>query len=72
MEDEQFETFVASRWPGAGIEVDEVDLAVMRVAERVYGPEREALLAADLSAAPVEHDLDPSRPPTGRAGPVTG
>ena len=37
----------------------------MRVAEDVYGPEREALLAADLSHVPYEHDLDPSRAPTG-------
>lgn len=53
-----------------GIEVDEVDLAVMTVAESVYGPEREALLAADFSQTPYEHDLDPSRAPSdaGTAG----
>jgi hypothetical protein len=34
----------------------------------VYGPDREALMGADLSAAPVEHDLDPSRPPSGTGG----
>ena len=47
-----------------GIEVDDVDLAVMNVAESVYGPERDALMAADLSAVPYEHDFDPSRAPT--------
>ena len=47
-----------------GIEVDEVDLAVMSVAEGVYGPERDALLAADLSGVPYEHDFDPSRAPS--------
>jgi hypothetical protein len=47
-----------------GIPVDEIDLAVMRVAEQVYGPGRDALLAADLSDVQPEHDLDPSRAPT--------
>jgi hypothetical protein len=47
-----------------GIEVDEVDLAVMTVAEQVYGPERDALLAADFSDVAYEHDLDPSRAPS--------
>jgi hypothetical protein len=53
-----------------GIEVDDVDLAVMSVAESVYGPERDALLAADLSHVPYEHDFEPSRAPsdTGTAG----
>ena len=53
-----------------GIEVDEVDLAVISVAEGVYGPERDALLAADLSHVPYEHDFDPSRAPSdaGTAG----
>jgi hypothetical protein len=52
----------------AGIEVDAVDLAVMSVAEAVYGPEREALMAADFSHVPYEHDLDPSRPPSDLEG----
>ena len=56
----------APRWRSTGIEVDEVDLAVMSVAEGVYGPEREALLAADLSDVPLEHDFDPSRAADGR------
>ena len=43
---------------------DDVDLAVMSVAESVYGPGRDALLAADLSGIPREHDFDPSRPPS--------
>ena len=51
-----------------GIEVDDVDLAVMTVAEAVYGPEREALMAADFSNVPYEHDLDPSRAPTDAGG----
>ena len=49
MEDE-FATFVRSALARAGTEVDETDIAVIRVAEAVYGPDREALMAADLSA----------------------
>jgi hypothetical protein len=47
-----------------GIEVDDVDLAIMHAAERVYGPPREAMLRADLSAIAPEQDLDPSSPPS--------
>jgi hypothetical protein len=61
--DEQFDTFVRLALGRYGIPVDEVDLAVMRVAERVYGPGRDALLAADLSGIRPEHGLDPSRAP---------
>jgi hypothetical protein len=65
MEDpQQFETLVRLALGRYGIEVDEVDLAVMTAAESVYGPPRDALLAADLSDVPPEHDLDPSRAPT--------
>lgn len=63
MEDD-FATFVRAILARAGSDADDVDLAVIRVADAVYGPDREALMAADLSAAPVEHDLDPSRPPS--------
>jgi hypothetical protein len=65
MDEGAFDTFARAALERMGIEVDEVDLAVMRVAERVYGPDRDALLAADLSDVPREHDLDPSRPPAG-------
>jgi hypothetical protein len=65
MDEGAFDTFARTALARLGIEVDEVDLAVMRVAERVYGPDRDALMAADLSDVPREHDLDPSRPPTG-------
>jgi hypothetical protein len=60
---EQFDAVVRLTLGRYGIPVDEVDLAVMRVAELVYGPGRDALLAADLSDVPPEHDLDPSRAP---------
>jgi hypothetical protein len=61
---EQFDTFVRLSLGRYGIEVDDVDLAVMRVAEQTYGPGRDALMAADLSGVPPEHDLDPSRAPS--------
>ena len=62
MED-QFEAFV--RGARAGRRGGGRDrLAVIGVADAVYGPDREALMAADLSGAPLEHDLDPSRPPS--------
>jgi hypothetical protein len=64
VEEDQFATFVRLALTRAGLEADETDLAVIRVADAVYGPDREALMSADLSAAPVEHDLDPSRPPS--------
>lgn len=64
MEEDQFSLFVRAALGRAGVTVDETDLAIIRVADAVYGPDREALMSADLSAAPAEHDLDPSRPPS--------
>ena len=70
--EDEFAVFVRSALARAGTEVDETDIAVIRVADAVYGPDREALMSADLSAAPVEHDCDPSRPPSGSGrAPVT-
>jgi hypothetical protein len=63
--EDQFATFVRAALARSGIEADETDIAVIRVADAVYGPDRAALMAADLSSAPTEHDLDPSRPPNG-------
>jgi len=63
--EDEFATFVRSALARAGTEADETDLAVIRLADAAYGPDREALMSADLSAAPVEHDCDPSRPPSG-------
>jgi hypothetical protein len=64
MEDpQQFDTHVRLALARYGIAVDDVELAVMRAAEDVYGPPRDAMLGADLSAVPPEHDLDPSRAP---------
>jgi hypothetical protein len=63
--DDDFATFVRSALARGGAEADEVDIAVIRVADTIYTPDREALMSADLSTAPVEHDCDPSRPPSG-------
>jgi hypothetical protein len=54
-----------------GYEVDESELAVMRVADGVYGPQLRALVEADLRRVWAEPDLDPSRAPSVRfpAGP---
>ena len=58
-----FETWVRASLEHYGIEVDDVDLAVIRVADQFYGPQRDALMAADLSQIPPEQGLDPSRSP---------
>jgi hypothetical protein len=54
-----------------GYGVDDAELAVMRVADGVYGDQLRALIAADLSAVWPEPDLDPARAPSARypAGP---
>jgi hypothetical protein len=69
-ESDQFEEFVRTGLGRYGLGVDEIEMAVIRAAEALYGPQRDALLAADLSGIPYEFALDPSRSPadTGRAG----
>lgn len=49
-----------------GHEVDDTELAIMRVADGVYGAQLRELVSADLRAVWPEPDLDPSRPPSGR------
>jgi len=68
---DQFESFVRAGLAQYGIQVDEVELQVMLAAERIYGPQRDALLAADLSDVPPEVGLDPSRAPAQGASPKT-
>ncbi|MEA2349223.1 MAG: hypothetical protein QOG41_1801 [Thermoleophilaceae bacterium] len=58
-----FERYVRSGLELAGIPVDDVDLAVMRAADAIYGPGMRALAGADLREVMPEIDLDPSRPP---------
>lgn len=67
MDPEGFQAYARVALARLGVVADDVDLAVMSVAESVYGPGRDALMAADLSGIPREHDFDPSRPPTGAA-----
>lgn len=58
-----FEQYVRAGLDLAAVPVDDIDLAVMRAADAVYGPGMRALLAADLRAVMPEIDLDPSRAP---------
>jgi hypothetical protein len=62
-EADQFELFVRAGLGRYGVPVDETDIAIMRVVEQVYGPPRDALLAADLTRWSAEHGVDPSGPP---------
>ena len=59
-----FEQFVRAGAELAGYTVDDTDIAIMRVAEDVYGTQVRALLAKDLRDAKPELDFDPSRGPT--------
>jgi hypothetical protein len=58
-----FERFARAGLARAGIEPTEEELAVMRVADSVYGPPTEALIEADLSGVEPEPEMDLSRPP---------
>jgi hypothetical protein len=66
-----FEQHVRAGLAVLGYEVDEAELAVMRVADGVYGLQLRALVAADLAATWAEPDMDPGRAPSARfpAGP---
>jgi hypothetical protein len=59
----QFDTFVRAGLAQHGVEVDDVELHIIRIAEQMYGPRRDAMLAADLSDVAREAVLDPARPP---------
>jgi len=61
-----FEQHVRAGLELAGVEIDDVELAVMRAADAVYGPGFRALAEADLGDVILEPDLDPSRPPVER------
>ena len=60
---QQFESFVRAGLAQYGVEVDDLELHIMRLAEELYGPQRDALLASDLSDVPPELELDPARAP---------
>jgi hypothetical protein len=64
MQDErQFEDFVRAGLAQYGLGADDVELQVMKAAEAMYGPLRDALMASDLSHVAPEVALDPSRAP---------
>jgi hypothetical protein len=67
-----FERHVRAGLELADVEVDEIDIAVMRVADGVYGPGLRALEAADLRGVWAEVDLDLSRAPTDMTPPPRG
>ena len=59
-----FEQFVRAGMELAEQDVDDTDVAIMRVADAVYGSQVRALLAEDLREVKPELDFDPSRAPT--------
>jgi hypothetical protein len=59
-----FEQFARAGMEQAGLEIDDVDIAVMRAAHAAYGPALRALDAADLHSIRNEPELDPGRPPS--------
>jgi hypothetical protein len=61
-----FERHVRAGLELLGYDVDDAELAVMRVADGVYGPQLRALVEADLRHVWAEPDFDPSRPPSAR------
>jgi hypothetical protein len=58
-----FEQFVRSGLELNGVAVDETDVAIMRVADGVYGSRVRALLGEDLHDVKPELDFDPAREP---------
>ena len=67
-----FERYVRAGLELQGLEVDDVDVHIIRAADAAYGPDMRALIEADLRDVWPETDLDPSRPPRGAAGPAPG
>jgi hypothetical protein len=66
-----FEQYVRAGLELQGLDVDEVDVQIIRAAEAAYGPDMQALAQADLREVWPETDLDPSRPPRGAPGPMS-
>jgi len=57
------EQYVRAGLEMAGDPPDDIDLAVIRAADSVYGPAMRALDEADLTDVLPEPDLDPARAP---------
>ena len=58
-----FEQFVRAGMELAEQDVDDTDIAIMRVADAVYGTHLRSLAAADLREVKPELAFDPSRAP---------
>ena len=58
-----FETYVRAGLERLDLVPDEVDLAVIRATDSIYGPQIEALMQADLGHVAEEPEMDLSRPP---------
>jgi hypothetical protein len=58
-----FQTFVKTGLERLGIEVDDVELAVIEAADSLYRPHLDALLAADVDDVEPEPEIDLSEPP---------
>lgn len=58
-----FEQFVRAGMELAEQTVDDTDIAIMRVADAVYGSHLRALLAEDLRDVKPELSFDPARAP---------
>jgi hypothetical protein len=58
-----FEVYVRSSFERLGLEIDDAQLAVMRVADSIYRPHIDALIEADLEGTAPEPDADFSKPP---------
>jgi len=65
-----FEQFVRAGMELAGMEIDAVELNVMRAADTIYGPEIRALGEADLAEVWPEPNMDPGLPPAPVPGPA--
>lgn len=59
-----FEQFVRAGMELAEQDVNDTDIAIMRVAEVVYGSQIRALMNEDLREVKPELDFDPARAPT--------
>jgi hypothetical protein len=58
-----FQTFAKTGLERLGIEVDDVELAVIEAADSLYRPRLDALLDADLDDVEPEPDIHLSEPP---------
>ena len=59
-----FEQFIRAGAELTGETVDDTDIAIMRVADEVYGSQVRSLMGEDLREVKPELDFDPSRGPT--------